>query len=120
MVLLADTHLRSLHQDLVGDHACSWSSNPFGPHNLLCLVNVHQDGKRAVLWRLAVNHLFWRGTSCNIHRKLYIVIRLRRIGFGCSGFVLKVLDDCSGQVEHVPSMLITMGLVCNGLVLLPL
>ena len=59
-----------------------------------------------------MNHLFWRGTSCNIHRKLYIVIRLRRIGFGCSGFVLKFLDDCSGQVEHVPPMLITMGLGC--------
>ena len=62
--------------------------------------------------------LFWRGTSCNIHRKLYIVILLRRIGFGCSGFILKVLDDCSGQVGHVPPMLITTGLGCNSLVLL--
>ena len=50
--------VRSLHHDLVDDHACSWSLNPFGPHHPHRLVDFRQDGKRAVS-REAGSETFW-------------------------------------------------------------
>ena len=49
-----------------------------------------------------------------------MVIPLRRIGLGCSGFVLKFFDACSGHAEVISPKPIKIGFGCGGLGLLPL
>ena len=58
------------------------------------------------------------GAGSESLRSGVIIIRLRRIGFGCAGFVLKFLGACSGQAEVVRHIKIGFG--CNGLGLHPL
>ena len=57
---------------------------------------------------------------CNIQPNVYTAIRLRRVGLGCTGFVLKFIDACPGQAEAVVPKRFKTGLGCNGLGPLPL
>ena len=99
---MPDPNVRSLHHYLVDDHACLGSSDPFDPHHPLCFVDFLQDGERSVLRETGGEPL---RPGVIVHRhiqgNLYVVIRLRLIGFNCISLVLDFLDACSSQAEDV-------------------
>ncbi len=112
--LVPDPNLHLLQHDLLGDHACSWSSNHFGPHRSFALSIFSRMSNARSLGRLIVNRSLWRIVRCNTQRDCKHSCVCDASVSAALG-VLKSLDACSSQAEAVTPTRIKMGFGCNGL-----
>ena len=115
-LIMPDPTVRSLHHDLIDDHACSRPQDSLSPPHLFCFVSFLQAGKRSV-FRETGSESLSPGVIAHRHNQgdLYIVKRLGFIGLSCFGPVLYFLDACSSQAEDVCPQRVQIALGCDGI-----